>query len=72
MNKEQIKANFRTAHAAQLSRVATAQFNQMDAAASLAAERVILRGLEKQFKEDMASSVPDTQLSLPLTDGKRK
>jgi hypothetical protein len=65
MNKEQIKANFKAAHAAQLSKVANAQFNQMDAAAELANQRIILRGIERQFKEDMAQPDTSAQLELP-------
>lgn len=66
MTKEQIKANFRSAHATQLQKVADAQFFQMEAAAKLASERAVLRGIEKQFKDDMATPEADSQLSLPL------
>lgn len=72
MNKEQIKVNFRAAHATQLSRVADAQFKQMDAAAALAAERVVLRDLERQFKEDMAAPDTSAQLNIPGLDAKKK
>jgi hypothetical protein len=71
MSKEQIRINFRSAHATQLTKVADAQFHQMDAAAALARERTILRDLEKQFKEDMALPEVSTQLSLDL-DAKKK
>lgn len=72
MTLEQIKANFRSAHAKQLSVVADAQFNQLDAAASLAAARATLRDLERQFKEDMAAPQSDGQTSIPFVDVKKK
>lgn len=72
MNKEQVKVNFRAAHATQLSKVADAQFNQMDAAAKLASERAVLRQLEKQFKEDMAAPDESAQTALDLKGSAKK
>lgn len=71
MTKEQIKANFKSAHSTQLQKVADAQFNQMEAAAILAKERATLRELEKQFRLDMATPDGDGQMELPL-DAKAK
>lgn len=72
MTKEQIKANFKSAHAKQLQKVADAQFNQMEAAATLANERGVLRDLEKQFRLDMAAPDGNNQMEIPLNDGSKK
>ena len=64
MTKEQIKANFKSAHSTQLQKVADAQFNQMEAAAVLATERATLRELEKQFRLDMAAPDSSNQQEL--------
>lgn len=72
MSADQIKSTFKEAHANQLQKVANAQFVHMEAAANLAAERVLLRELEKNFRVDMASATSDNQLQLPLGDAKKK
>ena len=72
MTKEQIKANFKSAHSKQLQIVADAQFTQMDAAAVLASERTTLRELEKQFRLDMAAPDESQQMVLPLETAKKK
>lgn len=71
MTKEQIKANFKSAHAKAVGDVAAAQYVQMEAQAALAAARTVQRDLEKQFRLDMAAPDTSAQMELPL-DTKKK
>jgi hypothetical protein len=71
MTKEQIKANFKSAHGKAVENVAAAQYVQMEAAANLANARKVQRDLEKQFRDDMAAPDTSDQLSIPF-DGKKK
>lgn len=61
MTKAQIQANFKAAHKTAVAAVADAQFTVMDAQAALAAARETQRGLEKQFRLDMAAATTDPQ-----------
>lgn len=72
MNKEQIQANFKANHKAAVAAVADAQFTVMDAQAALAAAREKQRGLEKQFRLDMAAATTDPQGELFETGAKKK